>query len=103
MGDYVPDEALVDESGISDKKAEVLELKAGGANRRKSAWEVDDLNITKKEAETNENEGEEESTITLKVSDLKKLFMKDRTLVDVVHGWIEDMLDAKARENLSRR
>ena len=58
MGDYVPDEALVDESGISNKKAEVLELKAGGDNRRKSAWEVDDLNTTKKEAEKNENEGE---------------------------------------------
>ena len=87
------------------KEGNLFKLRAGGGRATKStAWEVDDLNIGGGEADEEEDDGADESAdIMLKVSDLQKLFLRDRTLVDVVHGWIEDMNEAKARATFSRR
>jgi hypothetical protein len=102
MGPAAAGAAEEDSEETKKGEGEVFKLKAGGAKaKRKSAWEVDDLQLGSKEVE--ENDGDDSSGITLKMSDLQTLFKQDKTLTDVVHGWIEDMLDAKTRASLSRR
>ena len=77
MGPAAAGAAEEDSEDSKKGEGEVFKLKAGGAKaKRKSAWEVDDLQLGSKEVE--ENDGDDSSGITLKMR-IYKRSLQDKT------------------------